>query len=522
MDLRKLKDKAAETFSKGKFAKAAELYEEYCQKDPKDHLSRMRLGDARAKAGDKPKAILAYKTAAEGFAREGFLPRAIAASKIVLELDPQHQGVQQILADLYARKGGGPAAPKAKAALTSTSPAIQPAAPTPAPEVFVDDGPAVLVDPEPILAESASGLPPELDLELVQPPASPKPVSDLARSASKFDELDLDVESLWNAPVGPTASATIDSTVAAGGTLLHAVTSAARSAPKPAFEEEILLDDVLPEGMPRIPLFSDLPPDAFVALFDLCPLLRRAQAERVFEQGSVGNAFYVVCGGEVAVLREDENGLNEIARLGEGAFFGEMALLSGEPRTATVQSANDDTQLLEISAPVLAELAQKFPQIAEALRKFCQERMLANVMRFSPLFKPFEKEARETLVSRFKSRDVGPGHKIIQEGIPADGLYIILSGQVDVTKEGKTLAHLREGEIFGEMSLLTKTPATATVKATRPTSVLRLPRSDFDALIRSHPQVLALISELTDDRKRQTEAVLSGAAVVGDEGVMLV
>jgi hypothetical protein len=47
-------------------------------------------------------------------------------------------------------------------------------------------------------------------------------------------------------------------------------------------------------------------------------------------------------------------------------------------------------------------------------------------------------------------------------------------------------------------------------------------RKDFDALILSHPQILVLVSEMTDDRKRQTEAVLSGAAVVGDEGVMLV
>jgi CRP-like cAMP-binding protein len=114
-------------------------------------------------------------------------------------------------------------------------------------------------------------------------------------------------------------------------------------------------------------------------------------------------------------------------------------------------------------------LSQEYPQIAHALRKFCQDRMLANVMQFSPVFKPFEKPERDALIAKFTSKDVGPGHKVIQEGIPADGLYIILSGQVDVTKEGKVLAHLREGEIFGEMSLLTKTAATATVKSSKPT-----------------------------------------------------
>ncbi|MBX7101386.1 MAG: tetratricopeptide repeat protein, partial [Myxococcaceae bacterium] len=115
MDLRKLKDKATEAFTKGKFAKAAEAYEEYCAADPKDHQARLRMGDAWAKAGKKDKAIGAYTKAAEGFAKDGFLPRAIAASKLILELDPSHSGVQKMLAGLYARKSG-PAMPASKPA----------------------------------------------------------------------------------------------------------------------------------------------------------------------------------------------------------------------------------------------------------------------------------------------------------------------------------------------------------------------------------------------------------------------
>src|SRR4051812_33621206 len=104
MDLRKLKEKASEAFAKGKFGKAAEAYDEYCKADPKDLQARLRMGDAWAKAGKKEKAIESYAWAAEGFAKDGFLPRAIAASKLILELDPAHKGVQKMLADLYARK----------------------------------------------------------------------------------------------------------------------------------------------------------------------------------------------------------------------------------------------------------------------------------------------------------------------------------------------------------------------------------------------------------------------------------
>ncbi|RYZ40729.1 MAG: cyclic nucleotide-binding domain-containing protein, partial [Myxococcaceae bacterium] len=65
--------------------------------------------------------------------------------------------------------------------------------------------------------------------------------------------------------------------------------------------------------------------------------------------------------------------------------------------------------------------------------------------------------------------------------------------------------------LFGEISLLQKTPATATVEAARHTTLLRLPREDFDSLISSHPQVLMLVSDLSDERLRRTQRLLDAA-----------
>ena len=84
------------------------------------------------------------------------------------------------------------------------------------------------------------------------------------------------------------------------------------------------------------------------------------------------------------------------------------------------------------------------------------------------------------------------------------------------------MAHLREADVFGEMSLLQKAPATATVTALRRTSLLRLPREDIDEIIMSHPQILVLVSELTEDRRRQTDAILSRTAAIGAEGLILI
>ncbi|QDE68889.1 cyclic nucleotide-binding protein [Myxococcus xanthus] len=711
MELRKLKDKASEAFTKGRFSKAAELYEDYCRAEPKDHQSRLRSGDAWVKAGQRDRAISAYQSAAEGFAREGFLPRAIAASKLILELDPAHRGVQQMLADLYARRGT-PMGARARGPMSSASSVTVKASSEPAvtsrlpeavraavaaidlgegedgasPAPLAAGGPAVDLSaelpPELLLSADAStrgteevvhsvevGLASEegtagVELTLdMEPVVAGTLVDDACGTDSKASALATSVQAStsvvatipppmairepeapplatripavqpggarpatsalppglaprasqrlpavgaarapepapaepprsvsnsgrWQAlsspittqaapaaaeaaassappglrsrradppvPAGATALPGHDLSPALGASfrtatspssfteleleadsLLHAVELAAQAgldrqglgatSISDGIEEEIysLTEEVPPEAgsldaLPAIPLFSDLPRDAFIELFERCPLRRFGPGERIIDQGSHGGAFYVVCEGAVRVFRTEEGQRQDIATLEGGTFFGEMALLSGAARTASVESASDDTQLLEISASVLAELSGSHPQVARALKKFCRQRMLTNVMNTSELFRLFGRKDRRALVERFRSRDVERDTVIIRDGDPTDGLYVVLSGEVEVRKDGHLLTQLREGDVFGEISLLQKTPATATVTATRRTTLLRLPRADFDALISSHPQILALISNLSDERLRRTQRVLTEAGVEED------
>ena len=316
--------------------------------------------------------------------------------------------------------------------------------------------------------------------------------------------------------------------------LLHAVELAAMAgteqpsepaSPEPVVEEpgtpqaEEPVAEAAPqdEALPQIPLFSDLPRDAFIALFERCPLRRFPEGGRIIEQGTKGDAFYVICAGSVRIVRQTGAGQRELATLGEGAFFGEMALLSGAPRSASVVSASEETQVLEISAPVLAALSRRYPQVARALRRFCRQRLLSELVNTSAIFQPFGRKDRRELVERFRAREVRRGDILIHEGQQVDGLYVVLSGEVAVSKGGQPLARLHEGELFGEMSLLQKTPASATVTAARNTSLLRLPREDFDTLILTHPQILALVSELTESRQRSNEALLGGHTKVTGE-----
>jgi CRP-like cAMP-binding protein len=473
-DLRKLKDQAAEHMARGRFARAAEALEAVVKADPRDIASRQKLGDALRKAGEAAQARRTYEDVAGRYARDGQLIKAIAICKIVLELDPGHEATQRMLADLYARRRGGAKAPAA-------------AAPAEEQERVVE---------LPLAAPTATPTGTETPI-----PAPTSTCFHLGDAATPFE----------------------------------AIVEAARA----EADEGVALvigepEDLAPSGvapaapaidLPRIPLFSDLPHEAFVKLAERVSLHRVPAGTAIVREGEEGASFFVVASGVVRVEKAGAAGDPvTLARLPEGAFFGEMAILSGEPRAATVL-ADGPCELLEIRADVLLELAREHPPIVESLATFYRRRLLANAMATSPLFRPFGRDERAALMGRFRSREVAEGTAVIREGQPADGLYVVLSGTLDVWKrrdgEQVRAGQLREGDVFGEMSCLRKGPASASVSAARKAVLLRLPRADFDELVMTYPQILELVSELSDERQHGLEAVAGGRAAFDDEGILL-
>ena len=90
---------------------------------------------------------------------------------------------------------------------------------------------------------------------------------------------------------------------------------------------------------------------------------RFGRGERIIEQGAPGQTFYVVGSGTVSILTA--RGV-EVTRLGRGQYFGEMSLLTGEPRSATVVAA-EDAVLFELDRPTFAQLFDEQPALAGLL-----------------------------------------------------------------------------------------------------------------------------------------------------------
>jgi CRP-like cAMP-binding protein len=256
-------------------------------------------------------------------------------------------------------------------------------------------------------------------------------------------------------------------------------------------------------------------------------VLRRLPASTlVIREGEPGSSFFFVAGGLLRVFATDGLGRQtELAQLGENAVFGEMALLSARPRSASVTCATE-VDLFEVGRESLAALAEELGPVAQALHGFTRERLLGNLMATSPLFRPFNRMQQRDLLKRFTSHDVAPGTVIINEAEEGRGLFVVLSGELGVSRraaDGSQLAlgALKTGDVFGEMSQVRNGPTAATVVAERPSTVLFLAREYVTRILAAVPEIKNYLESLAEDREIDNQLVLGEDGPSADERILV-
>jgi len=118
----------------------------------------------------------------------------------------------------------------------------------------------------------------------------------------------------------------------------------------------------------------------------------------VFRQGEPGGSLYVIRAGKVRVLKESNGRQRMVTTLGPGDFFGEMAVVTGQPRSATVEVV-EDAELLKVPAGKLEEMVRDSGEVAIRLIRHLAER-LDSANRFIDLLLEDDVTARVILAIR--------------------------------------------------------------------------------------------------------------------------
>jgi cAMP-dependent protein kinase regulator len=367
-------------FSGGKYEKELKDLQKKVKQEPKNFYLQVKMADLLEKMGKRGEALETYRSVSEKYSQNGFLVQAIAVNKVILRLDPSQTQIHDQLAELYAKR------------------------------------------------EMAQE-------EKIEPEAFP------------------------------------DST---------------KGAPK--------------KEMPVVPLFSDLRKEELSRVIEKIQAKQYARATVVCQEGDSGDSIFIISHGKVGVFRRNSSGEKVfITELKEGDFFGEFGFFSNSRRQATVETVVD-TEVLEITKKDLEEIIREFPSVSEVLLKFYKTRVLDTLLATSSLFRSFPIQERKNILGKFSVEVFPAGATVLEEGAPGDSLYIIKKGGVEVytvDMQGAELklAQLKEGDFFGEISLLKGQPRTASIRVLEEAELLRLAKIDFDQVIVSHPEVKQILED---------------------------
>lgn len=124
----------------------------------------------------------------------------------------------------------------------------------------------------------------------------------------------------------------------------------------------------------RIPFLSSLPEDEIKQITERLKAQSFLPGQKVVEEGDFGDSIFVITSGEAKVVAHILGTEIELATLSVGDVFGEMAFLTGRPRTASV-IAVDELRVMEFNRLILEEILEKYPEILKKLEDFYQSHL---------------------------------------------------------------------------------------------------------------------------------------------------
>jgi cGMP-dependent protein kinase 2 len=238
----------------------------------------------------------------------------------------------------------------------------------------------------------------------------------------------------------------------------------------------------------NIAIFEELSPLQMRELMLDSEIAFAPAGRTIFERNSPGSSLFAVASGSVAV-EIDAGNPSVTASIGAGSIFGEVGLISGRRRGASVRAA-EDSILVELPRMAALKLMAAVPAARRAVDRISIERQLLQIFGSG-----LAAEDLAELIAGAQLRQVRAGEAIIAEGEEGSEIYVIRSGSMVVEKEigGRPifLSYLPAGSYVGEMALLDGGRRTATVRAAIKSEVIRLDGDAFLRLLGRKPQLKA-------------------------------
>ncbi|MEO8494138.1 MAG: cyclic nucleotide-binding and patatin-like phospholipase domain-containing protein, partial [Planctomycetota bacterium] len=241
-----------------------------------------------------------------------------------------------------------------------------------------------------------------------------------------------------------------------------------------------------------------------------------SQGETLFHEGDTVDAFFFVTSGllEVSTIQVDQDGNLDnnrlvLAQIGPGSTIGEMQILTGGVRSATV-SAAQPSGLVKFPKAAFDRFLAKDQHVVDALAKTIMPLLYRDQMVdvLPKLFGELDDNMLRDLEAKMSWRSLRRGDLLCYQGEPSDSFYIIISGRMqvlikDLSGKSRNVTDMAQGESVGEMGVFTGEPRSATIIASRDSELLEFSREEFEDLTRRYPELMRRMTRLLIDRMQR-------------------
>jgi ATP-binding cassette subfamily B protein len=266
-------------------------------------------------------------------------------------------------------------------------------------------------------------------------------------------------------------------------------------------------DDTL---LRRTSLFQFLSDEHFEKLRSLLQEEHYEFGDLIVRQDDPADSFYVLLSGRARVVKSDQNGTEIVlATLRPGDSFGEAALAEGGTRNATVRCSTG-VEALRLDRADFRGLIEENPDLKKHLELTARHRSLHGFLYQFSNFGRLPVPALRSLIEKLEPVEVAKGGNIIRQGDAPGAMFILEKGRARAYSQNNgsehNLAFYRDGDFFGELSILQGSPRSATVEAFSDCRLLALEPDAVQDLKRRHPEFGKLMEERLAQYKLKTEA----------------
>ena len=228
--------------------------------------------------------------------------------------------------------------------------------------------------------------------------------------------------------------------------------------------------------------------DKAMDFLDIVREVSYKKGERIIQRGTKGDRFYIIQSGNVSV---DSGEVEQRKIYGTYEYFGEVAVLTGQTRAADVYAETDVTLYTIPRDEFLNFIANT--EFEKALMRLAKIRTSEtwNLLSNSAFFQQCTASQKTWLESIFIPEEHGGSGILIEEGRPAESIYIIREGTVTVSRKGKDIKKLERGDAFGSMQKIHRNePASCTFSHTGSLRLFAIHREDVIRFVESNPGLL--------------------------------